>query len=509
MKLWKQILKTHRILLLILLFGTVIGLYQLANLPAEMWGDATAHYTLTEQVRQGKLFFDYQYGGDGPLYTYLVVALSWFFGLSFYTLKLTSVLVYLLFIIVMYLLANELFKKKGLAYITSFLTAVSFWSIVFARQPHARMLVPLFIATTLLCAIKNKSILSGIFLGIGMYTQASFWAMPLIFWRRFKIVSIGLTLTIPLVISFVTENTGFFTNQSYFGEKLATSDHLPFSVIFLNFLHNIIANFLSFYIRGDQGFRLNVPNSPHLDTASAIFFSFGFLLLSYHALKKKQTKYLEFIILPFFLIQIPSLLDIHNPLSQPNIGRMIGVIPFVYLSIAYGLVYIWQFVVDKTMTDIRIKTGLYYFCILATMLIIEIANIYKYFIIYPYFLPNHNTPFAKIIAQKMDTYPPSTPFIVIGSGWGEWQQPEQEAIRDSLKNPRVITFLPSDSTKNDPCSAIQATKEKTVIVTSPTDKAVTAKIKQCGKAKKDYLLQSNGFNVALVIEVNSIPIHNL
>ena len=81
----------------------------------------------------------------------------------------------------MYLLTDQLFKKKEITYIASFLSAVSFWSVTFARQPHARMLVPLFIAVTLFFAVKKKTAVSGIFLGLGMYTQASFWAMPLVF----------------------------------------------------------------------------------------------------------------------------------------------------------------------------------------------------------------------------------------------------------------------------------------------------------------------------------------
>src|SRR5260221_212150 len=135
---FKKIPKTPWVLISILLLGTFLGLYRLDNLPAEMWGDATAHYTLAQQVIQGKLFFNYRYGGDGPIYTYLVVLVSWFLGLSFYTLKLTSVLIYLLFIVVMYFLTEELFGKREITYVATFLSTVSFWSLTFARQPHAR-----------------------------------------------------------------------------------------------------------------------------------------------------------------------------------------------------------------------------------------------------------------------------------------------------------------------------------------------------------------------------------
>src|ERR1700691_801982 len=112
MKHFKKLLTHHKMLIAILCLGICLGLYQLDNLPAEMWGDATAHYSLAQQVRHGQLFFNYRYGGDGPIYTYLVVFVSWFLGLSFFTLKFTSVLIYLFFIFVMYLLTDELFKKE-------------------------------------------------------------------------------------------------------------------------------------------------------------------------------------------------------------------------------------------------------------------------------------------------------------------------------------------------------------------------------------------------------------
>src|SRR5271155_2426212 len=99
MKQFQKFVQAHWVLIGILFVGAFLGLYQLDNLPAEMWGDATAHYMLADQVRHGMLFYNYRFGGDGPVYTYLVVLISLFLGLSFYTLKFTSVLVYLLFLI--------------------------------------------------------------------------------------------------------------------------------------------------------------------------------------------------------------------------------------------------------------------------------------------------------------------------------------------------------------------------------------------------------------------------
>ena len=484
----------------ILCIGTFLGLYQLDTLPAEMWGDATAHYALAENVRHGYLFYNYAYGGDGPIYTYLVVLVSWFLGLSFYTLKFTSVLIYLLFIIVMYYLTEAIFKKKGITYIACFLTTVSFWSLTFARQPHARILVPLFVATTMLFAVKKKPIVSGIFLGLGMYTQASFWAMPLIFWKKYKILLIGIIITIPLVISFTTGGVGFFTNQSYFGEKLAVTDNYTNSQIISNLVSNVQANFFSFFLRGDEGFRLNVPDSPQLDSISALFLFNGFFLLLRVAIKEKSLKYIEFIILPFLLIQIPSILDVHNPQAQPNIGRMIGVTPFVYIMVAYGLTSTWN-TISNNFTSHKTRKIIYYGCISYLLCIIAVVNIYKYYVIYPNFLPDQNTPFARIIAQNMDTYPQKTIFYVIGSNWSEWGQPEQNAITDSISVAHTINFIQPTPLPSNLCSNVQNSQHSVVFVTSPTDTTSLQELKTCGKKLYVYTLQKNSYQVANMIEI--------
>ncbi|HSX09250.1 MAG TPA: hypothetical protein VLF93_03795 [Candidatus Saccharimonadales bacterium] len=497
---FEQTIKKFWILIGILLFGIILGLYQLDSLPAEMWGDATTHYSLAQFVQSGNLFFNYRFGGDGPIYTYLVVAISWLIGLSFYTLKFTSVLIYLCFIIVMYFLSDELFKKKEITYITTFLSTVSFWSLTFARQPHARMLVPLFVAATTLYALKKKNIISGILLGIGMYSQASFWAMPLVFWRRFKILFLGILITLPLVELFAHGTTGFFTNQSYFGEKLAVTDNLTFSEIIHNVGSSIHANFFSFITRGDSGFRLNVPLSPHIDFASMIFFFIGFVLLVYQSLKEKRMRYIEFVILPIILIQIPSLLDIHNPLAQPNIGRMVGIIPFVYMATAYGMTVSWHHI-STSFSDKKTKKIVYYFCISYLLLIISFANIYKFFVIYPKYLPDQNTPYGRIIAKTIDASPLSTVFYVLGSNWGQWGQPEQHSITDSLTTPHIVNFLPAFTPTSNLCVLIKNTKNKLVFITSPNDIDNAKKLSTCGRTLYSYHIEKNSFQVANVIKV--------
>jgi len=60
------------ILILILLLSLVLRLYLLDTLPGEMWGDVNEHYELAQRILQGKFFYHYDFGGDGPLISYLI-----------------------------------------------------------------------------------------------------------------------------------------------------------------------------------------------------------------------------------------------------------------------------------------------------------------------------------------------------------------------------------------------------------------------------------------------------
>ena len=525
----KTIIRNNWILAAILLVYLFLALYQLDNIPAAIWGDAIEHYYLAENILHGHPFFNYAYGGDGPVFSYIVVLVSVFFGLSFYSLKLTAVFIGFFFVLSLYFLAKEFFHNKHIALLSTAISAISFWTIDFARQPHARILVPLFICLTLLFTLKKKNTLAGILLGLGMYTQASIWGLILTYWRNIRILLIGLILMIPLGYSFSTSN--FLSNQSYFGEKLAV--HTPILQVITAIAHNIVANALSFNVHGDETFRMNIPGHPHLDFLSGILFDIGFLLLLYQSLPKilvrkiqkffgfirapfeknkimraeteknfsyradKQT-FLLYFILPFFFIQVPSLLDVHNYFVQPNISRMIGIIPFVYMSIAYCIFlfakYCTSFVHKATLKKI-LFAGVYGVLLIGIL----ILNFYNYFIVYPRTLPNGNTPFDKIIAQAIDKTSPTTKIIIIGAGWGQYAQPEVAGIPIVQKTMHPEFFVDTpDQTQQILCQS--KTKGQQIFVVSNPDYQQTLQtINLCMQKGKSSLLSANGWNVAYTI----------
>ena len=486
-------------LLGILLVYLFVALYQLDTIPNEIWGDAIFHYFLAQKILSGHFFFDYEFGGDGPIFSYLAAFVSFFLPLSFYSLKVTAVGIGFFFVLSMYFLAKTFFQNKSIALLSTAISAISFWTIVFARQPHARILVPLFISLTLIATLKKKNSIAGVLLGLGMYTQASFWGILFTYWRNFKTLLIGIILTIPLVYSFIYNPVGFFSGQSYFGEKLAV--HTPFTQVIYAVLYNVQANLLSFNFRGDKIFRMNIPYHPHLDFISGVLFVLGFILILVQSVKKKQKNLLLYFILPFFFIQIPSFLDIHNYFSQPNISRMIGVIPFVYISIGYAIFKINGSLASKVKTE-SAKKMISFFVYYGFLLLIFILNFYNYFIVYPHTLPNGNTPFGKLIAQTIDASTPDTVVVILGTGWGQYAQPEVAGIPMVQRSVHQEVFYHTIGVAQESLCKNPQKGKHILIAADPAFQKQLHSLNLCMEKTKSYVLTSNGWQIAYIIQGN-------
>src|SRR3989339_1510945 len=164
----------YLILSLIILLGLFLRLLYLDKIPAEMWGDVNMHFQFAKNILAGIPIFEY-WGGDGPIFPNIIAIFFRLYNVSFFSLKLSSVFIGVLTIWINYLFALELSKKRSVAMLSSLLMAVSFWSITFSRQGKPYILVPLFLLLVLYFSLRKKWIFAGIFLGLGMYSQATFW----------------------------------------------------------------------------------------------------------------------------------------------------------------------------------------------------------------------------------------------------------------------------------------------------------------------------------------------
>lgn len=409
------------VLLLIIALGLLVRIWQIGSLPAEMWGDVITHYQLVHDLLSGHIIINYQFGGDGPLFNYLAAGVTAVYPLSFNSLMLTSDIIGTLLIPAVYFYTQSLFRNKTISRISSFLTAVSFWSLTFSRQGKPYILIPVFTALGLGLLINKRRLMAGVVLGLGTYTQAAYWGfLPFLFFHPITFLS-GLIIILPFMTTIIDKSTPL-SSGSYIGSKLLSVSFVQFIP---KFLDNIKNNFLSFWMSSDLSFRYTILNHPYLDPVSGILFAIGLIIIIYRIINRKSYFLFLYCLLPFVLIQIPSLLDVSTPYSTPNMGRMIGIIPIVFAISAYALYTI----VKKS-----------YLIILITILI-AVTNLYNYFYIYPKTLPEHNTPFGKIIAEYIDSnYPARLPIVLNDCCWGQAGQPEPNGILYRLKSPRPLYY---------------------------------------------------------------------
>jgi hypothetical protein len=476
---------------LIVMVGLLIRLFRLAGIPAEMWGDVIGHYYLATKILEGHLFLDYEFGGDGPLFSYLAAGVAEIGGLSFESLKLTGALVGAALVPAVYFYVRTLFDSRTTGYVAAILTAVSFWPVVISRQAKPYILVPVLVALALTFALKRKPVLAGVVVGIGMYAQAAFWGAPFLFLLMPLALPFAALVALPLIISFVQSPDTILGSQSYLGSKLDVVSTPGARVVGL--LENFKNNALSFNVSGDQTFRQNIAGHPHLDVVTGVLFLAGLILAVIHTVRTRDRRMLFWFLLPFLVLQIPMLTD-QVASDSPNTGRLACLIPVTMAAAAYG----FQWLVAKLcallsgrVPDSRKVAGAAGGAVLA---VIAVINLNNYFNVYPHGLPNNNTPFDLAIAQNMNRSALGTTLILIGGGWGQFGQPEPEAVwfRTTAGHAPVLVNSPRAAVHT-----LRALHQGTpVIMYSNPDLPMPAHLPL--KGVKRSLVTANGWRVAQV-----------
>lgn len=488
-------------LLILILVATILRLYALDTIPGEMWGDVIEGYQFTERVLSGDYYFHYEFGGDGPLISYLFAPMAGIFGLEFYTMKLTTVLIGLIMIVVTYYLGKELLGERT-ASIAAFLLAVSKWNILFSRMAKPYILAGLFAVICLfffqrLIRTGNRyyGLMTGISLGLGMYTQSAFWGVPIALYlmlilirgkRSWKevlqysgiIAIVFVVLLVPFLYDLLHRSDAYFSKTSYIGEKMYFDSLWN---LMRGMGWNLVKNVRALFIFGEVTFRNNPPGTAHLDLVSGIFF-----LLGAYSLRKSLS-----IWIPFFFFQIPTLLDINNPYNNPNLGRLQPISTIVFIVVACGIGMATKWIA---------RTGrIYQWGVLgAILLVILLLNAKAVFIEYPLHLPNQNTPFGRIIARQIDLEPDDTNIVVVGCCWGEWQQPEPGGIVYTMARKRELRFTRSFVCNDVRQQLTMSGNNRVYLVTDPGNFAEHEAIRSCFPEIGERELRANNVDVATI-----------
>jgi hypothetical protein len=106
-------------------------------------------------------------------------------------------------------------------------------------------------------------------------------------------------------------------------------------------------------------------------------------------------------------------------------------------------------------------------------------NAYRTFVLYPDGLPNHNAPFGRIVAEYIDAQLPDTNAYVLGSRWGEWEQPYQQGITYALRVPRQVHFIDPQMPPEVVCAAIRQAALPAVLIWAPNNEELDQALAAC------------------------------
>ncbi len=337
--------------------------YRLSSVPAEPFSDHAEKLLDVYDITQGQthIFFPRNTGREA-FQMYLTVVVAWLFGsgLSFLSLKIGTVICGLLTLPYLYLLGKE-FGGKRIGLLAVLFAGIAYWPNVISRVGLRFTLYPFFAAPMLYYLIRglrtrrrNDFILSGLFLGIGLYGYTSFRIVPLVVVVAFGIYLLhsqskgnrqkaviwlailalmSLYVFLPLA-RYWQENPGIFSMRTF--SRLGSTEQ-PLPGPWWQILVSNIWNGLRMF-NWDNGeiWVHSIPHRPALDFVSAALFLIGVILVLSRYLRQRHWLDL-FLLLSIPLLQLPSTLSLAFPSENPSLNRPAGAIVPVFLIVAIAL----------------------------------------------------------------------------------------------------------------------------------------------------------------------------
>ena len=456
-----------------------VRLFKLNTIQTDLYGDIQIVYQYVDGVRSGLWPFQYVLG-VGPIYHYVIQPIILLAGLSYYSLKLSAVIVSLGTVLATYALARRLINDY-FALLAATITGISSWLLVFSRLGISLILVPLLVTCALwliICIFRDQRpkdvVACAVISAFGLYSYPQGFVLSAvslitlmclrllghpISWanlRRFIIVSILGALPFMWM---VYQDSGSFIH-GHIGSKFFTEGD-PLRAL----IRNIVSAALAYHVQGDSIFRSNPAYLPHLDRISGLLFLAGIVFW----LQPARRQWSPVLFVPFVLLHLPSLLVLGRPTEVPNAGRTLGVAPIAYILVASGLWWLVQYCAKIGRQ--RIGLGIAG-VVLATILAL---NMQRYFVTYIDGLPYHDTSIGGRIALYADSLPSDAQVYIVGCCW-ESSMPELPFVQLVAARPQNLHALdPKELT----CDQLSSLPEPAVLIWSFYDPIPVPQITSC------------------------------
>lgn len=445
------------------------------------------------------------WGADGPILSILTTLPALLLGLSYTTIKIVTCLLGCVGSYCVWELTYTLFRQQRLALIACAVSLFSFWNLTQSVSAKPHMVSAVFgivMVTVLARRTQRSSLCAGMIGALGMYSQVSFWANPLILIIQPLAMMTFLISSIPFMYFIVINRLEFVGPKSYVGSKLVSDPAVHAIYIRLGkTVSQFTTQILALIYSGDSVFRQNIPFRPYLDPVSIGFFMLGVIVVCCILIARvrsylpnylhKPKEIIVFVITPFVLAQLLAALDTESVGSVPNMGRSAGAMWYVSIVVAIGI-YILSERLDKV--------SRYLLPILIA--IIAVMNTYQFGYIYPRTLPDHNVPFSLVINTEVKKHPERS-YRLAGCCWGQYGQPEPKAFQILDPDHGPIYMEEDGFIKTILCTSSFKPSQSTSYITRPGLYKSVADRHQCTMRRLRGQIQqviSQGVKVADIIE---------
>lgn len=418
---------------LIILIAAVLRIWQLTQTPSSLnWDEVSWGYNAYSMAETGKDEYNESFpitlrslnDYKPALYVYVLTPVVKIFGLSDFIVRLPIALLGVLSVAVTYFLVLELFKRKDLALLSSFLLAVSPWSIQFSRFAHEGILgltLNLLMALFFVKGLKNPKLLplAAIFGGLSLYSYQNqkvfvpLFALILVisFFNEFRKIPVkyiltsllvGLCVSLPLLFhtinnpetlsrakgtSFINHPLGVLNeqfypernlqninNDDYLGRVLDNRRVVYVKDVVENYILHFDPNFL--FLNGEKNIRHAPQYVGHLYLIELPFLLIGLYFLIFGKFKKSVK---SFILLWMLIAPIPAMVT----WDVPHSGRTLNFLPTFQILIALGILSFVTFTNSLKIKKI-FKYGI--FTIIASLAVFNfIFYLNQYFVQYKYY----------------------------------------------------------------------------------------------------------------------------
>lgn len=472
-------------LLLLVVFAVAVFYrsYHLSQVPPEMNSDHAEKLMDVYDVLHGQyhIYFPRNTGREGLIF-YAIALTSQLLGtgISFISMKITTVVAGLITLPYIYLLAKE-YGGRQAAIIALLLAGVAAWPNILARLSLRISFYPLFTAPVLYHLIRglrtgsrNQFILSGIFLGLGLHGYTPMRIVPLVVLvavglyllhtrnanqRKQALLGLGVLIVVSFVIflpllRYAQENPHLFAYRA-FTRLMDWERPLPSTIgsLAVVFIKNVWNAFIMMGWDSGEIWLLTAPHRPALDIVSAALFYLGFAGLLVTYLRTRRWEYL-FLALCVPLLQLPSSLSLAFPAENPAPSRMeAAMVPvFVIAGLAYSTFL--KSIYKKTG---ELSTGRHTLPVVMTVLLLPVVFSQNYDLVFKYYYDSYaasswnTSEIGQIIHDYIDTIgEPDTAWVVVVPYWVDTRLPgfvAGQPTRDYAIFPENIPTVAASDTR--------------------------------------------------------------